>query len=68
MAHGQSLLFSGSALQEKTEAYDRSGISVSGGVERQISRAWYVYAGAGVDSGELKSNTTSRQGAFMAGN
>lgn len=67
MAHGQSLLFSGSALQEKTEAYDRSGISVSGGVERQISRAWYVYAGVGVDSGELKSNTTSRQGYSVYG-
>lgn len=67
LAHGQSLLFSGSVLQEKTEAYDRGGMSLNGGIERQISKVWYVYAGATGDSGFLKSNTTSRQGYSVYG-
>lgn len=62
LEHAQSLLMNGSAVREESEAYERSGIALSGGIERRMQSCWYLYGGLGADTGTIKNNLSSELG------
>ena len=66
-AHGQQFLASASALRERSDGYDRNGVSAEAGVERQFNKVWYAYGGGLLDVGTIKSNEASEQGYSVYG-
>lgn len=63
----QKLVGEASLLQEFTDAYDRRGLRVGAGVERQLSPYWWVGLGGFSDSGTLTEEDRTNEPYSFAG-
>ncbi|MEQ1790016.1 MAG: BamA/TamA family outer membrane protein, partial [Rickettsiales bacterium] len=62
----QRLKLSSSLKREDSDAYQTTGINVSGGIERDIDNKWLVGVGAKYELSRIKDNVSSKDVALLS--